>query len=336
MKRIVTPYTVTKETLAAGESLVVTENIIKTNKRMTFTADIPALGEGKLILGHGYMATNASWVEITSSEVSGHSFYHYANPPMSNLNREQLLHGIEKIEGFVTVNIDYKTAAKGADVVIMSAGGMYKCFLPGWFGADGEVFARFEGIDAKNCKLIWTSDDFAKPIWLVGDSYTGIGHDARWPYYLHRDGYLNTLIFGFPGMGSRRGVDELVKCIDKGEPEFIVWCMGMNNGDKTDSEVDSAYLAATEEFLALCKARGITPILSTIPNTPKVNNRAKNAWVRKSGYRYIDFARAVGSDDCISWYEGMISADEVHPASRGAAALYSQVLIDFPEIMQKI
>lgn len=334
MKRIVTPYTATVDYLASDESIVVTKNIVRTAKRMTFTADITALGEARLFVGHGYMQTNASWLEITSTEIAGYSYFSFANPQLRELGKEKLPHKID-VNSFITVSIDYTPEKLGADVVITSAGGTYKCFLSGWCGADGDVFARFSGIDARNVKLNWSSDDLAKPIWLVGDSYTGFGYDARWPYYLKRDGYFNLLIMGYSGMSCDRGIAELREIIDNGEPEFIVWALGMNNGDKIPGEINKSYLAATEEFIALCVERGITPILCTVPNTPKVNNREKNAWVRSSGYRYIDFARAVGSDSLPGWYPEMIYTDNVHPASLGAAALYAQVTVDFPEIMQR-
>jgi hypothetical protein len=112
----------------------------------------------------------------------------------------------------------------------------------------------------------------------------------------------------------------------------------MNNGDPKDQDevVEENYKKATEEFLAICKEKGITPVLSTIPNTPKINNRAKNKWVRSLPYRYVDFARAVGSDKIEGWYPEMIYQDNVHPANNGGAALYMQFLIDFPEIMQSV
>jgi hypothetical protein len=108
----------------------------------------------------------------------------------------------------------------------------------------------------------------------------------------------------------------------------------MNNSDK-DGKVNERYLKSVEEFIKICEERGITPILSTIPNVPERDNSPKNEWVRKSSYRYIDFNRAVGADKDVHWYPEMLSADNVHPAAKGAEALYMQVLCDFPEIMQK-
>ena len=106
----------------------------------------------------------------------------------------------------------------------------------------------------------------------------------------------------------------------------------MNNGDR-DGVINPDWLSTTAEFVATCKEKGIEPILSTIPSTPKVNNDFKNEWVRNSGVRYIDFCSAVGANKDINWYPDMLYKDQVHPASAGAVALYNQVLTDFPEIM---
>ena len=126
-----------------------------------------------------------------------------------------------------------------------------------------------------------------------------------------------------------------MRFVDRGQPEYIVWTLGMNNKD-VDGKINEKYFESTNEFLRVCEERGITPILCTVPNVPERDNRPKNEWVRSSKYRYIDFARAVGSDKDVNWYPEMLCADRVHPATKGAEALYMQVLCDFPEIMQKI
>lgn len=33
-----------------------------------------------------------------------------------------------------------------------------------------------------------------------------------------------------------------------------------------------------------------------------------------------------------SWYDGMLSGDNVHPTEKGAITLYLQALADFPEL----
>ncbi len=87
-------------------------------------------------------------------------------------------------------------------------------------------------------------------------------------------------------------------------------------------------------FLEVCALYDIQPILATIPCVPSYDNSYKNAWVRASGYRYIDFASAVNTaQDATTWYDDMLSSDNVHPDVQGAIALATQVLTDVPEIL---
>jgi lysophospholipase L1-like esterase len=118
--------------------------------------------------------------------------------------------------------------------------------------------------------------------------------------------------------------------------------MGMNNPD-TSSGINASYLINTQKFIELCIENGVTPIISTIPSTwgttsddsdvtqPR-NNRVKNAWVKESGCRYIDWADAVENPDGSGWYAGMLYTDGVHPTERGAIALADRFVRDFPEI----
>lgn len=94
------------------------------------------------------------------------------------------------------------------------------------------------------------------------------------------------------------------------------------------------FKAVVDEETATCKEKGIELILATIPNVPSISNYYKNDFVRNSGYRYIDFAKAVGAEEIGStWYENMLSSDKVHPALLGAKALASRFLIDVPEVI---
>lgn len=59
----------------------------------------------------------------------------------------------------------------------------------------------------------------------------------------------------------------------------------------------------------------------------------------RCGLRYIDAAKAVGSNADGEWYGNGTeydyqSTDNVHPSEYGAKAIATQFLIDFPEIMQ--
>ena len=319
-------------TLDSGETRSLGENLIKTGKHLTFTADLDDIADGKIIIGHGYMVTHGSWIEITKDEVSVFSYYYYAKPPLCPTLPEPAKHGL-KIKDFLTVNIEAYAKNGGCFAEIMTSNGLFRLDLPAWCANEGEIAVKAEGVSLKNCRLGWFCEDLAKDIWIVGDSYLGFGSKQRWPYYLFRDGYKNALLMGFPGMNSERGIEEFKKWVEYATPKFAVWCLGMNNLDSED-KANEGYVAATSEFLKICKERGITPILSATPNTPKRMSNHKNAWMRSQKVRYIDFNRAVGADKILEWYPDMISEDQVHPAELGAKALYMQVLIDFPEIMQ--
>lgn len=335
MKNVVEPYVAESKRLIDGEILSIPGVSVKTRKHLTFSADISDIKGGKIFIGHGYMVSSASWIEITADEIAAYAYYSYSNPQQRPLFEKQA-HGIE-IKDYITVNIDV-AHSEGATpcVIISSAGGALKLSMNGWDGVCGDIFAKVEGMSVENCKLTWSSDDFSRKIWVFGDSYIGFSHPARWPYYLYRDGYDHSLITGYPGMPAQDAIADFRIIVDKGNPEFAVWCLGMNNIDPDANTVNEAYLKATTEFIEICKERGITPILSTIPNVPERDNTAKNNWVRSLGYRYIDFARAVGSYENPEWYPDMLFTDRVHPAAKGAEALYMQVLTDFPEIMQRV
>lgn len=127
-------------------------------------------------------------------------------------------------------------------------------------------------------------------------------------------------------------------------PKYIVWCMGMNNKD-TETSVNADWNSTFNALKDLCEANGIELILSTIPtvkggyveDTNEYNLRIhkfKNAIVRSSGLRYIDFDKAVGAnEETGEWYGDMLYTDGVHPAADGARALFMQAIADFPELM---
>ena len=76
-------------------------------------------------------------------------------------------------------------------------------------------------------------------------------------------------------------------------------------------------------------------VLATIPTVPTINNEYKNDYVRNSGYRYIDFANAVGAQADGTWFSGMLSDDGIHPTDNGAKALFGEAIIDLPELTIK-
>lgn len=182
-----------------------------------------------------------------------------------------------------------------------------------------------------DCVFTWTCKDNSKDIALFGDSYLSFSNE-RWRYYLDADGYSdNTFVNSYAGENSANGVinfDNLTPVIS---PKFLFWGYGMNDHD-SGGAYNASWKTALEHVLEYCDNHGITPILATIPNVPQYDNTAKNTYIRNSGRRYIDFAKAVGSDVSSAWFDGMLSSDNVHPTALGAIALYHRAIVDFPEL----
>ena len=169
-------------------------------------------------------------------------------------------------------------------------------------------------------------------VWIIGDSYLSMTNGARWPYYLWQNNYTsNVLACGATGAGPAQTRKWISSLLTFGTPKSIVFCMGMNYS--TDSEaVAQNWKNDVDWLVGICETNSIELILATIPTIATKNNEYKNAFVRNSGYRYIDFAKAVGADASGEWYDGMISSDDIHPSGLGAIALYHEAIASVPEL----
>lgn len=318
------------DTLKAGEYLKLENNHIMNAKTLTLSFKLDSLSDGEAIrLGHGESSHGGSYVELTKDNIK---VYNYTNADSHAQGKDVTLN---KAHGLIlsgVVNITVKTRLHDADIIVTTPSGMIKERVS-WAGRNGEIFATAIGTDISDVRMRWHCAAYEYDIWMLGDSYFNSGSSWRWPYYLRMDGYSEYMLMGYPGRNSASGLEDFKQALTHGTPKYAVWCLGMNNGDSGDT-VNVSYLKSVQEFISICEEKGITPILSTVPCTPTVNNYHKNEWVRKSGYRYIDFARAVGGEEIGSgWYEGMLHTDNVHPNELGAKALYAQFIADFPEIL---
>jgi transcription antitermination factor NusG len=250
--KTVAPFIRSAKKLSSGERLTIAPLSVKTEKHLVFTCDLESLGKGKILIGHGKDITATSWIEITAEEISAFAYYAYMPEPLKPLFDAPIAHGMDFFD-FLTVIIDADAIRGNAFMLICSPSGMKKLPLPLWDGCNGEIFAEVQGADLENCRLSWSSDGFARKVWVLGDSYLGTSTPKRWPYYLLRDGYTNLMLSGFPGMGAQVAIEQFRTLVQKGSPEFALWCLGMNNGDK-DGTINEDYLSSTEEFIAICKA----------------------------------------------------------------------------------
>ena len=73
-------------------------------------------------------------------------------------------------------------------------------------------------------------------------------------------------------------------------------------------------------------------MVCTIPTTPTQNHRYKNDIIRSSGLEYIDIEDALGVDENNSWYEGLLSGDNIHPTATGSKVIATKMMAALPEM----
>lgn len=317
------------ETINNGDKITIIDRAdVKKNKTYVFTANV---GDSVNIrVAHGNTEYGASYLDITNTNVTA---YDVTSRAVQTLDAK---HGLS-ISGFITViiNVGIKATA-----TIFTAGGYFKTGEFKWSGCNGAVFAMNNGDTISHCSYSLTLGDIDCPVWVFGDSYLGLTDTNRHPYYLLEMGFNNWLACGYAGAGASQEYDSVKNLFTINKPKYLVWSLGMNNGD--EDRVNADWFEATQKVIAMCNAHGVEVVLATIPScgvyetdvdpVAVVDNSYKNEWVKNSGYRYIDYEAAVVKDTASGWYDGMLSADGVHPTEMGAKALAARLVTDLPEI----
>jgi hypothetical protein len=306
---------ISQASLTSGNIIEITDfpNFLKKGLSMSFYTDLTLAGS--VSFGKGFAKYRGEYFTIDNTNV-----YYYADSVLTATKA----HGLT-ISTFLKSS--FSTDDNGvANFILQSLGGYFKTTFQMGNEMNFEPFIRTEGQTINSIKLTATSKDFQKSVWAFGDSYFGIGAN-RWPGSMKTFGYFNFLINGLAGQGSAAAYVDLLKCLKYGTPKYIVWCLGMNDGDST-------YTSNLTSLIGTCAAKKITLILSTVPTVPSRDKEVIKSAVLASGYRYIDFYKAMGANSSGVWYSGYLNSDGVHPNQIGADALALQVLIDFPELMQ--
>jgi len=311
--------------IASGGSLYIAtaRNNLRKNEKIVFTGDITTFSS--MEIGLTYSSTiSTGKINRVIVDATNITVYTDGTTPTAEA------HGLT-IASNLQVVLE-QTAIGTVLVTIISAGESFAKEYTWARKSIGTPYALSSGTTMVNCKLSWTCSDLNKSIWVFGDSYLGYS-SARWTYYLHSFGYdANVLLDGFAGEGGVNGIQAIKYLVQYGAPRYLVWCLGMNDG--TDSATPNTdWVTYRDQMLALCVTHNITPVFGTIPTVPTINNEQKNAWIRASGYRYIDFAKSVGANSSGVWYTGMLAVDNVHPTALGAKALNARALADLPEMM---
>jgi lysophospholipase L1-like esterase len=214
----------------------------------------------------------------------------------------------------------------------MTAGGDYTAETTRYYACRAAVLCNAT-FAMTNVKMQYVVNDGKEDVWVFGDSYISLGDPNRWATQLVLNGHKNLLLCGFGGAMSGNMIADFRLMLSVIKPKYLCWFLGMNDGDSS-SAVNTNWKTYVDEVIATCDAEGITLILATIPNVPNVINTFKNAYVKASGKRYVDFAKAVnGESTGATWYTGMLSSDNTHPTALGAKALMRQFILDVPEVL---
>lgn len=214
---------------------------------------------------------------------------------------EKFTHGLS-ISGPLYVSIE---AGWASSTISLYSNGKEFRTESSW-NAAGAPFVYNNSGSGVDVDLTFFPYDVKSAVWIMGD-----GTVEGWTGKLHADGAA-PLVDWISGSTAAKMLGCFKNDLNFGNPAFVLWALG--SGNKSDAgTVDSAWLNATESFIDLCKARGITPVLATIPSTGGKDHSFKSEWVRESGFRYVDFAAA----------------------AQDAGAMEYRVLVDLPEVKQK-
>lgn len=172
-----------------------------------------------------------------------------------------------------------------------------------------------------NVDMYYWCNDLKEKLWCYGDSYFSIAQ-TRWTYWVTTRGG-KALFNACPGYNSNQMYEYLVNDIKRDTPKHILWALGMNdNGDSDNQTPSTDWKSVVDKVIEICSKNNVIPVFATIPSVPNKNHEGKNYWIRNSGYKYIDFAKAVSLDATNgTWFNGMLNEDNIHPTKNGAKAL---------------
>lgn len=296
---------------------------VKKNERLVLRGKVSSIGTLTFGTYYGSISDGKKvYFEITDTEIIA---YQYSGDSVA------YSHGLT-ITNNITLLVEGNSTTE-ADVTLISNGEIFKQSDVRWdrrypcgLFARGGIGSKLTDIDIE-----WTCTDLTKDIWMFGDSY--FSYTDRWYKYMFQYGYAdNLLMAAFPGATSTHMMMSLKTLLAIARPKAIVWCLGMNDGSDA-GEPSPDWMSNVKELETLCANLDIELILATTPTVPTISHEYKNAYVRESGLRYIDFAEAVGASADGVWYADMLSSDGVHPTDKGAMALFGAVIADLPEAM---
>lgn len=309
--------------LSSGQICAFPLNTLKDKKSLAISAVLSSSFNGTLRVGRLNANSAFPYIDIDGTNVTVVNEFRTLSKP----------HGLS-IANDLQVYLKIKDETKIEKLVLISGGISVDMADEDWrwFGNFGQPFIQPIGMEIPYISVGWSASAFEQDIWVCGDSYTSKALD-RWAGYIYEYNLDNRIaIMGYSGSKSPEQYVSLCNLLQIHKPKFVIWCLGMNEED--NGAVNAQWKIYLDAVISLCNLYGINLILATIPCVPSIDNTYKNAIVRASGHRYIDFAKAVNAENAgATWYSGMLSSDNVHPSEKGAKALFYQAISDVPEML---
>lgn len=294
-----------------------------------FEGDFPS--DAWVRVGINRNSSAGKTVQINATTIAIRSYNNQSSAYVTNISYN---HGLA-LKDFIMLEVNFTW--DGGYIRLISSGGAY---IKEWKVSDytlaggaeylnyGRAYIEQNNVTLSNVTLRQNSEAFKKPIWILGDSYTSM-YSQRWTYQLILNYKVNNfLLDGFAGATSAQIFTELQKLLNYGTPKYLVWCLGMNDGN-----YDATWLVTAKQIEGICSQKGIELIYQTIPQPTSGNRQLINNYIKSSGYRYVDAFSAVCKPDG-TWYDGM-NDDGTHPTTLGGKAIAGQFLIDLPELTHK-
>jgi hypothetical protein len=289
---------VKKETLTTGEELYLTSNAVSLYQNYAFSANIsPNFTKFSIFHGRGS--------DFSGCRIDVDSTYLKIFLDVDSTQPTDTFEHHLTLKNTIQLTIDKTLSGNWANHIRLVSNGQSFQVSNHWTG-QGDIYVTCEGT-LKDCSLSWACRNLLSKVWAFGDSYFSRNVD-RWVYYLLKDNYTNVLLDAYPGGTSAAMYAHLISLLELGKPDTIVWCLGMNDGDYSNS-VNANWYECYNNLRDLCEKNSINLILSTIPNVPGVRHDYKNEIVRNSSFRYIDFEKSVGATELNSnWFTHTLCA----------------------------
>ena len=294
---------------------------LKSNFRISFYGTIQNLTDDFQLKID--LFTNKSYLTLTKTEAT------YMQNYTDSITYS---HGLT-FKDFISIDIEVTSITEAT--IRIATNGKFTVLKPYWFGVLWAYEAKI--LDAstvlKNCSLSFKTKEYAKPIWMFGDSYFG-----SWPRTLYEDGYSNFMLIGNDGAPALVAYDAFEKIIDKFTPSICLWAMGMNNHETEDETSENntfdSWVKYTTLFVEKCKEKNIKVVFMLAPNTPAISNEKKHAYILEhwGEYQIIDTNKAVGTDTKKAWFDDMLASDNCHPSTYGAISIAKYVEANLAEL----